>query len=72
MSRRRFLELSFFAIAGLALTGGAGCGGRSVLRPGIGGGRTNAAEGKEHRKHWRGRRGLGVGRIIRLILRRVL
>jgi len=66
MSRRRFLELGFFALAGLALSGAAGCGGRSMLRRGRRGERTDS-KGEEERGHRR-----GLGRLIRLILRRVL
>ena len=52
VSRRRFLELGFFALAGLALSGAAaGCGGRrSVLRPEAESERTDAEEEKDRRR----------------------
>jgi len=70
MSRRRFLELGLFAIVGLGLIGGAGCGGRSVLRPGIKKERTGAEGQEEDQEQRRRRQGwFGLGRIIRLLLR---
>jgi hypothetical protein len=62
MGRRRFLELGLGAVAGVALLGGAGCGRARRIARGPRE-RTGGEEGNRERRG--GRRGLGLGRLLR-------
>jgi hypothetical protein len=78
MSRRRFLELCGAALM-VGPLGGPGC--RRVVRQGVRGeqrGRGEGertsrenGEGEERRRRRRGMGGFGLGRILRLLLRRL-
>jgi hypothetical protein len=62
MSRRRFLGLGLGTVAGVALLGGAGCGrARRIAR----GPRERTADEEGNRERRRGRRGFGLGRLLR-------
>jgi hypothetical protein len=65
MSRRRFLGLGLGTVAGVTLFGGAGCGrARRIAR----GPRERTGGEGEDRESKRGRRGFGLGRLLRRLL----